>query len=318
MATLALNSMTQPSGRVCGFHSRYRTYLRSSPLICILDPMLTVLRFVQLTLKKRSQEPDISLLETLGLVLDERFYDIDDVRSVGSSTWIRWILFVMGPLPQAIRLASFRGVRWNQMVGACFLVSWIWCEVLIGLAESGKIPTFVPLPRDRVSCKAKRPEPVVDWSFVVLGALISTFCVLHCGFHAVVFTSFSSWYVVIVLLSSVVSLFIYAVVMCLLFMVFANLFKRCPRLGRSMLVVFPRGKEHDGDDYVDDIALFLLVLFLLNLWGCIVGYANFYDPNGTINPGWTGVFGRSHGLPHITRELNISIHLRILEIAPFS
>ena len=253
--------------------------------------MLTVLRFVQLTLKKRSQEPDISLLETLGLVLDERFYDIDDVRSVGSSTWIRWILFVMGPLPQAIRLASFRGVRWNQMVGACFLVSWIWCEVLIGLAESGKIPTFVPLPRDRVSCKAKRPEPVVDWSFVVLGALISTFCVLHCGFHAVVFTSFSSWYVVIVLLSSFVSLFIYAVVMCLLFMVFANLFKRCPRLGRSMLVVFPRGKEHDGDDYVDDIALFLLVLFLLNLWGCIVGYANFYDPNGTINPGWTGVFG---------------------------
>ena len=35
LLALALNSMAQPAGRICGHPSRYRIYLASSPIICV-------------------------------------------------------------------------------------------------------------------------------------------------------------------------------------------------------------------------------------------------------------------------------------------
>jgi len=42
---LALNTMMQPSGRVCGFDPALRTYLRSSPIVCIGDTTCIIVRF---------------------------------------------------------------------------------------------------------------------------------------------------------------------------------------------------------------------------------------------------------------------------------
>jgi hypothetical protein len=43
---LAINTMMQPSGRVCGFDSSLRTYLRSSPIVCVFDAVFIIIRFI--------------------------------------------------------------------------------------------------------------------------------------------------------------------------------------------------------------------------------------------------------------------------------
>jgi hypothetical protein len=54
---------------------------------------------------------------------------------VKNGTWIRWLLFVLGPLPQAIRLASFTGTPWTKAFEYSFALSWVLMEVVIFAAE---------------------------------------------------------------------------------------------------------------------------------------------------------------------------------------
>jgi hypothetical protein len=42
---------------------------------------------------------------------------------------------------------------------------------------------------------------------------------------------------------------------------------------------------------IDEAAVKNFGMFLLNLLSCILGYKFAYDPSGTVNSGWTAVFG---------------------------
>jgi hypothetical protein len=141
--------MAQPGGRVCGLPSRYRTYLRCSPLLCVVDAVSILLRMLVSTYLGQSP------LEALGTLLHERFKDsegagsqdsrqptnhnatveLDDqsggVQSLERMTWLRWLWFILGTLPPAIKLASMRGVPWTQVWGMIFLASWIINEGLV-------------------------------------------------------------------------------------------------------------------------------------------------------------------------------------------
>jgi hypothetical protein len=46
LTCLALNSMTQPSGRVCKFLQKYRFILRSSPVICDMDSLAVLVLWI--------------------------------------------------------------------------------------------------------------------------------------------------------------------------------------------------------------------------------------------------------------------------------
>jgi hypothetical protein len=46
-------------------------------------------------------------------------------------TCLRWLWFILGTLPPAIKLMSMSGVRWEQAWGMLFLSSWIINESLI-------------------------------------------------------------------------------------------------------------------------------------------------------------------------------------------
>jgi hypothetical protein len=70
---LVTNVMTQPSGRVLSLTSRYRTYLRSSPIICALDALAFLLRvFITPCLLP------MSLHQALKTTIRERYKDIED------------------------------------------------------------------------------------------------------------------------------------------------------------------------------------------------------------------------------------------------
>ncbi|KAE9367015.1 hypothetical protein N431DRAFT_429776 [Stipitochalara longipes BDJ] len=46
-------------------------------------------------------------------------------------TWLRWLWFILGTLPPAIKPMSMSGVPWEQTWGMMFLTSWIINESLI-------------------------------------------------------------------------------------------------------------------------------------------------------------------------------------------
>ena len=41
---------------------------------------------------------------------------------------------------------------------------------------------------------------------------------------------------------------------------------------------------------VDEDAVWLLGLLVINLVYCVLGYRFVYDPSGTVDPGWRGIF----------------------------
>lgn len=119
--------MTQPSGRVLSFPSRYRAYLRSVPIICALDALGFLLR-VFLT----PYLLPVSLREALELTIGERYKDnLDEnesIRSLEKQTWLRWVFFVVGTLGPSIKLMAMRGVPWTKTWGVMFLFAFLVSE----------------------------------------------------------------------------------------------------------------------------------------------------------------------------------------------
>jgi hypothetical protein len=148
LVNLAIGAMAQPGGRICGFPSRYRTYLRCSPLICGADMLSIVIRLLVTIIYLR-----LSLLESVGILLHDRFdnnghtndeihnslalqaedndSEGDGIQTLEGMTWLRWLWFLLGTLPSAIKLASMSGVGWAQAWGMMFLGSWLLNEFLI-------------------------------------------------------------------------------------------------------------------------------------------------------------------------------------------
>ncbi|KAG4444374.1 hypothetical protein IFR05_000139 [Cadophora sp. M221] len=132
ITTLAINSMTQPCGWVCGFNSRYRIYIRSSPIICVVDIVLMLYRWLEALFKPGPTR--LNIRESFYMIVIDRFRGnepSEGIQTIGNSTGIRWFLFVMGPLPQKIRLASFQGVYWSKGIGFSFLGSWLLMEIAL-------------------------------------------------------------------------------------------------------------------------------------------------------------------------------------------
>jgi hypothetical protein len=142
--------MTQPGGRICGLPSRYRTYLRCSPILCAADAFSVLSQLAILCFYQKQR-----FLEAIGMILHERFNadepserqrgaeildedseETESMQSLEAMTWLRWLWFILGTLPPAIKLMSMSGVRWEQVLGMMFLASWVINESLVICAAS--------------------------------------------------------------------------------------------------------------------------------------------------------------------------------------
>jgi WD40 repeat protein len=121
--------MTQPSGRTCGVAEQYRTYLRSSPIFCAIDAIALVVRLSIYLLRGKS------FFEALLTVRRTRFDDNQDVSFDGGFqglerlTWVRWLIFSFGTLPQVIKLLALHGVPWTKAWGIMFFASFLVLEI---------------------------------------------------------------------------------------------------------------------------------------------------------------------------------------------
>lgn len=124
----ALNSMTQPCGRVCGYSARFRIYLRSSPVTCAVDTLDVFMRISTLWLS------GIPFRKSCYTVKANRFDESDfqheGLQALGKRAWERWILFGLGTLPQVIKLLSMNGIPLTQALGMTYLFSFLVFELL--------------------------------------------------------------------------------------------------------------------------------------------------------------------------------------------
>jgi hypothetical protein len=136
LVSLAVLTMSQPCGKICSQPSRYRTYLRSSPVVCAADTLSIFTRWAVMSISLR-----VSPIRALRLLQLERFEDADEaegLQKLGSSTFGCWIFAVLGPLPVMIKLASFGGTPWTQAFGMSFMVSFVVTEFIIVTAPQGQ------------------------------------------------------------------------------------------------------------------------------------------------------------------------------------
>lgn len=50
-------------------------------------------------------------------------------------TWLRWLWFILGTLPPAVKLLAMGGIPWEQAWGLMFLTSWTVNEGLMMFAS---------------------------------------------------------------------------------------------------------------------------------------------------------------------------------------
>jgi hypothetical protein len=71
--------------------------------------------------------------------------------------------------------------------------------------------------------------------------------------------------------------------------------KSIPRWARSMFITLPNPEEgrkrRSGMDSNLDVTYWCFMMFFYSTVLCVVWYVYRYNPEGTVNRGWTGVFG---------------------------
>ncbi|KAL4778786.1 hypothetical protein BJX76DRAFT_362391 [Aspergillus varians] len=143
MLSLAINSAAQPTGRILGTSYRHQSILRSSPIICAFDAIHALASWVTFTVSPiQPPAPDtLSIRLAATRILLPRFSDengnLDSkpIQSFKAQSRVRWIAFVSGTLPQAIKLFAATGVPWSKAFGAMYLVSWLLFEILFLVAK---------------------------------------------------------------------------------------------------------------------------------------------------------------------------------------
>jgi len=160
LVAIALSTMSQPCGKFCGLSPRVRTWLRISPIFCVLDCFQI---FAELA---RCIWHNIPLFIGIEVLLEIRFADIADkaegLQALEDLTFVRWLFFVLGSLPQVIKLFSCNGIPWTKAWAAMYLISFTVIEglVLVSGFDKGRSlsqpPTWIRKEQDKRHREAAR------------------------------------------------------------------------------------------------------------------------------------------------------------------
>jgi hypothetical protein len=186
--------MTQPSGRILSQPSRYRTYLRSSPIISFLDALAFIIRVLFTSCLLH-----ISISRALKTTIRERYKDIvsedasEGIQSLEKQIWLRWVFFMVGTLGPSIKLMAMQGVPWTKAWGAMFLFAFLVIEVAALFARKPTTPSaYSTLPGINGRATQSETERQVTQGFEVME--ICTCCVgLMAHFTVLIWAFFDVW-----------------------------------------------------------------------------------------------------------------------------
>lgn len=172
---LAIAVMTQPCGSVCGLPTRYRGFLRSSPIICVVDTAY----FMSLLVLSCVAAPG-HVAETLRALLKERFLDEETQpagrwRQMENAMWARWAFFAVGCVPLAVKFVVMEGIPWTKTWSMMFVVSFVLSEVFIVLSRILRPHLEVAAPSLEITPSLQRA--ILELSGFA-GAVIGCVCLL--------------------------------------------------------------------------------------------------------------------------------------------
>ncbi|RDW87051.1 uncharacterized protein DSM5745_03693 [Aspergillus mulundensis] len=152
MVCFAINSMAQPTGMVLGLRYRHQAILRSSPILSACD-ILGVMASMVYSAPKSATD----VREQAGRILIDRTADTDgnpDTRKIADlehQAISRWVGFILGALPQFIKLFASKGIPFSQALGAMYLSSWLLFELVIVIAkiDADNLTTTTTSPESR-------------------------------------------------------------------------------------------------------------------------------------------------------------------------
>lgn len=125
---IALNSMSQPSGKVCDSPAGIGFMLRSSPIICVFDILIMVVRIIYHSISRGS------IREASQVVIIQRFTFDDDNSGTFSdfrnNAIFRWISFAL-MVAQAVKLFVFEGIIWTKVWASMYIGSFLVLEMLV-------------------------------------------------------------------------------------------------------------------------------------------------------------------------------------------
>ncbi|KAL4815120.1 hypothetical protein BDW67DRAFT_186171 [Aspergillus spinulosporus] len=92
------------------------------------------------------------------------------LKALKSQAKARWVGFLLGALPQFIKLFSSNGISLSQALGVMYLASWLFFELLIVIAKAEHGYPIIPSPRNR------RSEQLVQaWSLCAIALDIAVY-----------------------------------------------------------------------------------------------------------------------------------------------
>ena len=140
LVPIAINSMTQPCGKIYGFSEDYGFFLRSSPIICAYDAISTLVLFGFRLIEGKS------FRKASQAVISYRFRHTNEeigsggLQDLQNNTRLRLFLFAAGALPQLIKIYAFAGVHWTKVWASLFFVSFGLLEVLVVSQRKPLVP----------------------------------------------------------------------------------------------------------------------------------------------------------------------------------
>ena len=139
LVPIALNSMTQPSGKVLGMPSKSGFYLNSSPIVVTVDALNLLIKLVWRAYWMQS------FSAAAQSITEKRFADVGGRHSglaqLQEIKSVRLIVFVFGALPQIIKLYAMSGVLGTQICASLFFGSFLIIEAIMMLLNAARHPT---------------------------------------------------------------------------------------------------------------------------------------------------------------------------------
>ncbi|KAJ9614127.1 hypothetical protein H2200_002263 [Cladophialophora chaetospira] len=130
LVAIALNTMTQPGGRICEFAAASRLFMRSSAVVCVADTIQMLVHLVS-----DLWEGD-SFRDAMAHIVDDQFEGIDaneedSLASLRRTTVTRWTVFLISGAPQIVKLFAFSGITWTKICAAAYVASWLVVDFLV-------------------------------------------------------------------------------------------------------------------------------------------------------------------------------------------
>ena len=153
LISIAALCVLEPRSRVLGIQSRYKTFIRASPFVCLLDSLDILLRWFLTSTCLRC--PPLMALQIVG---HDRFRGSEPlvgVDKIRANPFLRLAYLILVALPGLWKLSSFKFTPMAQIFAGIFILSYVVDETV----------TFFTPPKDYFNLPRKKFASLANYSF---------------------------------------------------------------------------------------------------------------------------------------------------------